>query len=351
MVEFYTDLPSIYKTLINLVSIIILGLIVQGIIFTVFKRLGDEQHFVPFKMRLKGPLRYFIPLFLIWIYLPFAGLDEQFLNSFKQAFNVIFIPMIAFVFIRAVSFGSTVFLQQYSLEVADNLYARKIHTQIHYLQRIATVIIIVLAFASLLMSFDKLQQLGASIFASAGLIGIILGLSAQHMISNLLVGIQLAITQPIRLDDVVIIENEWGRIEEISSTYAVVRIWDQRRLIVPLSYFIEKPFQNWTRVSADLIGTVYLYTDYTIPFEDIRRRLKEILEASPYWDKKVCVLQVTNTTERTVELRALVSAADSSAAWTLRCEVREQLITYIQQNYPDCLPKVRARLDEGDNNA
>jgi small-conductance mechanosensitive channel len=196
------------------------------------------------------------------------------------------------------------------------------------------------------MTFDKVRQLGTTLLASAGIVGIIVGLAAQKSISTLFAGIQLAITQPIRIDDVVIVENEWGRIEEISLTYVVVRIWDLRRLIVPITYFLEKPFQNWTRISADLLGTVFLYVDYTVPVEAVRSELKSILENSKLWDGRVCVLQVTNASERTVELRALMSAADSSSAWELRCEVREKLIAFIRQNYPDALPKVRAELTE-----
>jgi small-conductance mechanosensitive channel len=196
------------------------------------------------------------------------------------------------------------------------------------------------------MTFEKVRQLGATLLASAGIVGIIVGIAAQKSIATLFAGIQLAITQPMRIDDVVIVENEWGRIEEITLTYVVVRIWDLRRLIVPITYFLEKPFQNWTRISADILGTVFLYVDYTVPVEAVRTELRRILESSPLWDGQVCVLQVTNATERTVELRALMSAADSSSGWGLRCEVREKLIEFIRQNYPEGLPKVRAELRE-----
>ncbi|MDH3556239.1 MAG: mechanosensitive ion channel family protein, partial [Deltaproteobacteria bacterium] len=178
----------------------------------------------------------------------------------------------------------------------------------------------------------------------AGIVGIIVGLAAQKSISTLFAGIQMAITQPIRIDDVVIVENEWGRIEEITLTYVVVRIWDLRRLIVPITYFLEKPFQNWTRISAEILGTVFLYVDYTVPVEAVRTELRRILENSPLWDGQICLLQVTNATERTTELRAIISATDASNAWELRCEVREKLIGFIRQNYPDGLPKVRAEL-------
>jgi small-conductance mechanosensitive channel len=197
----------------------------------------------------------------------------------------------------------------------------------------------------MLMTFEKVRQLGTTILASAGVVGIVVGMAAQRTIATFIAGLQIAITQPIRVDDVVIVENEWGRIEEITLTYVVVRIWDLRRLIVPITYFIEKPFQNWTRISADILGTVFIYTDYTVPVDAIREQLQKILNESEHWDKKVCVLQVTSATDRTMELRALMSAADASMAWTLRCEVREKLIEFIKAEYPQALPKVRAELN------
>ena len=172
------------------------------------------------------------------------------------------------------------------------------------------------------------------------------GFAAQRSIATLLAGFDRT-TQPIRIDDVVIVENEWGRIEEITLTYVVVRIWDLRRLILPITYFIEKPFQNWTRSSADILATVFLYVDHTVPLDQLRTELTRILEASQYWDRKVNVLQVTDTTEHTVQIRALGSAADASQAWNLRCEVREKLIRFLQENYPESLPRLRLMREDG----
>jgi small-conductance mechanosensitive channel len=196
----------------------------------------------------------------------------------------------------------------------------------------------------MLMTFEKIRQLGTTILASAGLAGLIIGLAAQRTIGTFIAGLQIAFTQPIRVDDVVIVENEWGRIEEITLTYVVVKIWDLRRLIVPITYFIEKPFQNWTRSSADILGTVYIYVDYTVPVDAIREQLHKLLEKSQHWDHKVCVLQVTNTSEKAIELRALMSALDASTAWTLRCEIREKLLEFIKDKYPQALPRSRIEL-------
>ena len=198
------------------------------------------------------------------------------------------------------------------------------------------------------MLFEEVRQLGISLFASAGVAGIIIGFAAQKLIATVLAGLQIAITQPIRIDDVVIIENEWGRIEEITLTYVVVKIWDQRRLVVPSTYFFEKPFQNWTRTSAEILGTVFLYTDYHVSFDALRKELTRLLESTPLWDKRVNVLQVTDAKEYGVEIRALVSAKDSPTAWDLRVFIREKMIEFIQKNYPESLPRTRVVFEQGE---
>ena len=196
-----------------------------------------------------------------------------------------------------------------------------------------------------LMLFDEVKKIGISLFASAGVAGVIIGLAAQRVIGAVLAGIQIAIAQPIRLDDVVVIEGEWGRIEEITLTYVVVSIWDQRRLVVPSTYFFEKTFQNWTRTSAEILGTVFIYTDYHVSFDTLRKELTRLLESTPLWDKRVNVLQVTDAKQNSVEVRALMSAKDSPTAWDLRVYVREKLIEFLQKNYPESLPKTRILLE------
>lgn len=240
----------------------------------------------------------------------------------------------------------TLFLKKYDLETEDNLKSRKVYTQINLLEKVVLFLIILFTIGIILLSFDGIRQIGIGLFASAGVAGIILGLSAQKMMGTLLAGIQIAITQPFRIDDAVVVENEWGWIEEINLTYVVVRIWDKRRLVLPTTYFLEKPFQNWTRTSADIIGSVFLYTDYTISFEALRTELTRLLENSPLWDKKVNVLQVTDAKSTTIEIRVLVSAKNSPTAWDLRVYIREKLIDYIQKNYPESLPKTRISLQK-----
>jgi len=226
----------------------------------------------------------------------------------------------------------------------DNIGARRIHTQTRLLVRCVNLIVLMVGLAAMLMTYPAVRQIGASIMASAGLMGLVAGFAARPVLGNLIAGLQIAITQPIRLDDVLIVQGEWGRVEEITGAYVVIRIWDERRLVVPLQWFIENPFQNWTRSSSRLIGTVFLWTDYRLSLEPLRQELKRLCRQAAEWDERVCVLQVTDANERAMQLRALVSAPDSSKAWDLRCKVREGLIAFIQRHHPACLPRVRAEL-------
>lgn len=228
------------------------------------------------------------------------------------------------------------------LGTEDNLSARRIRTRLIFVYRIAIAFVATFAIAAGLMTFPEVRQFGQTVLASAGLLGLVAGLGARPVLSNLIAGLQISLTQPIRIDDVVVVENEWGRIESIESAYVVVRLWDERRLVLPLTYFIEQPFQNWTRSDARVLGTVLLYVDYGVPIEELRRELKRALdESGGLWDGRVWNLQVTDVTERNVQLRALMSASDSGKMWDLRCYVREALIRFLRANYPDSLPRVR----------
>ncbi|HET9870557.1 MAG TPA: mechanosensitive ion channel domain-containing protein, partial [bacterium] len=258
--------------------------------------------------------------------------------------SILLITAVAVILSQLVALGEKAVLAEYDVKAADNLGARKIYTQVHVISKTLYVLITLFAIASILMLFKEVQRFGASILASAGVVGIVLGFAVQKTIANIFAGFQLALTQPIRLDDVVIVEGEWGRIEEITLTYVVVHIWDDRRLVVPLSYFIEKPFQNWTRTSAGLLGSVFVWADYTLSVEEVRRALKEIIEPHPLWDKRFWNLQVTDATEHTQQLRVLATSEDSSKSWDLRCDIREKLIARIQRDFPQCLPRFRADL-------
>jgi len=256
----------------------------------------------------------------------------------------LFILASAVFSVALLKYGKRLLLRQYDLNKEDNLKSRKVYTNVNILEKVIIFVIIIIAVGLILLSFESVKKVGYGLFASAGIAGIIIGLSAQKVVGALLAGIQIAITQPFRIDDAVVVEGEWGWIEEINLTYVVVRIWDKRRLVLPCTYFLEKPFQNWTRTSADIIGTVFLYTDYTVPFEALRRELDNILENTKLWDGNVKVLQVTDSKEQTVESRILVSAKNSPTCWDLRVLVREKMIEFVQKNYPESLPKTRVVL-------
>lgn len=265
---------------------------------------------------------------------------------FRKASTLIFIFSLTWLIIRMLRMVKRLLVARYDIGDSDNLKARIVFTQFTILERIAIFILLVLAIGAALMSFDSIREIGVSIFASAGVAGIIIGFSAQKLMATVIAGMQIALTQPIRLDDVVIVEGEWGRIEEITLTYVVVRIWDKRRLVVPTTYFIDKPFQNWSRTSVDLLGTVFLYTDYTVPFDALREELNRIVKDAPAWDGEVANIQVTDSRQTHVEVRATVSARDSGSLWELRVLVREKLIAFLQESYPHAIAHTRVLFDK-----
>ncbi|CAJ3949468.1 mechanosensitive ion channel protein MscS [Burkholderia pseudomallei] len=285
----------------------------------------------------------FALLSLLALEFPWLQVDESLshVGGLRTLAAVGTIAALTWLLMRLAAAVGDAIIRAHPIDTADNLEARRIHTQTRVLARTVMVLIVIIGTGAALMTFPNVRQIGASLLASAGVAGLVAGIAARPVLGNLIAGLQIALSQPIRLDDVVIIQGEWGRIEEISGTYVSVRLWDQRRLIVPLQWFIENPFQNWTRSSAELIGTVFLYVDYRLPLEPLRAELARIVADAPQWDGRVQVLQVTDATERSMQLRALVSARDSSLAWDLRCRVREGLIAFINAHYPHCLPRER----------
>ena len=283
-------------------------------------------------------------LLVVLLVLPLVPLPETVEGYTRHLVSLGLIGSVGWLLLALIQVLDDFVSVRHSINNRDNLAARRLRTQVQMLRRIAGSVIIIITISIMLMTFPTIRQLGESLLASAGLAAIIASLAARSTLSNLVAGMQIAFTQPIRLEDVVVVEGEWGWIEEISITYVVVRIWDLRRLILPLTYFIEKPFQNWTRNTANLLGTVFIYADYGVPVEEVRTELHRILQASGMWDGKTWGLQVTNTTDRTMELRALMSAPDSPAAWNLRCYVREKLILFLQEQYPQSLPRMRAEV-------
>ncbi len=343
---FNTNNPVV--DLIMVLVALFVGAIIHFVLFRIIRGLSRNRENVLYRATYnygKSSTFFLILLFCFIAVKPLLDLSDGLLAKVNHVTALVSVFIFAWTLIQAVTVVRISLLERYDVEAEDNLKARKVHTQFRMLGNIIKFLIIVLAIGIGLMTFESIRHFGVSLLASAGIAGIILGFAAQKLIATILAGLQLAITQPIRIDDVVIVDGEWGRIEEMTLTYVVVRIWDKRRLIVPTIYFIENAFQNWTRVSADILGTVFLYTDYTLPVDAVREELTRILKDSKHWDGLVNVVQVTDAKERTMEVRALMSADDSGTAWDLRVEVREKLITFIQNNYPQCLPTTRVQLD------
>lgn len=322
---------------------IVVALIAARIADTVLRRAFAVGH--PFLysllLRLDGPARLALVLLALSIAAASAPIKPELAAVLGYPLRIAFIAMIGWMVLSTVNIAADIYLRRFDIAASDNLLARKQVTQVRVLKGAINTLIVVITVAAALMTIDEVRQFGVSLFASAGIAGIIVGFAARPMLSNLIAGVQLAVTQPIRLDDAVIVENEWGWIEEITATYVVVRLWDWRRLIVPLTYFIEKPFQNWTRESSSLIGVVLLRLDFTAPIDRIRAKADEIVRASKLWDGRVFSVQVTDADERSLELRVLASAATSGATFELRCELREQLIGFLAQDHPHALPRAR----------
>jgi len=333
---------------------VLLGAVIGGWVVSslVFRTLGRWAHRTDTKiddaiaLHLRRPLRWLIPLAALYAAFPISGVAQNMFPGFRHALLVLVLLVSGWCLMRAVRVVEDVVSRDARLQTEDNLRARALLTQTRAIRNVANFLIILMTLGFVLVTFERVRQLGTGLLASAGVAGIVLGFAAQRTIGTILAGIQLAFTQPIRVDDVVIVENEWGRIEEITLTYVVVRIWDKRRLVLPITYFIEKPFQNWTRVSADLLGTVNLYLDYSVPVDEIRKECRRILEESGLWDGDAWCVQVTDCSERAMVVRPLFSAKNSSDQWDLRCEVREKLIAFVQQHYPQALPRIRAQVEQ-----
>ncbi len=295
-------------------------------------------------VRIRVLVRWAVLLLAVGTALPLLPLSTEVLDATRPLLVAGFILLVGYAIYLGADIAIARYMESLRLDVTDNLLARKAATQLRVLRRTINVLILLVTLGFALMSFSSVRQFGISLFASAGVAGLAVGLAARPLLSNLIAGIQIALAQPIKLDDVVVVDGEWGRIEEFTATYVVVRIWDLRRLIVPLSYFLEQPFRNWTYTSSQILGQVHLYADYTLPIQPVREKCLELIKANPLWDGGVAVLQVVGAEANVIQLRALMSSADSSKSWDLRCAVREQLIEFIQQNFPHALPRTRADL-------
>ncbi len=295
-------------------------------------------------LRCLQPARWALPLLALQAIWQAASDALPLISQIRHGNALLLLATLTWLVLRAVGGVAQGIINQHPLDVEENLNARRVHTQTRLLSRILSFMVLVAGLSLMLMTFPDARQVGTSLLASAGVIGIVAGIAARPVFSNLIAGLQLALAQPMRIDDVLIVKGEWGRVEEITGTYVVLKIWDERRLIIPLQWFIENPFENWTRSSSQIIGTVFLWVDYRMPMAPLREAARRACEAAPEWDQRLCQLQVTEAGERSMQLRLLVTSATASLNWDLRCKVREALVDFMQRDYPQFLPLMRTEL-------
>lgn len=352
MIHLFHSRPGWFIAIFLFCAALVLANVIHFIVFRLLKQkqgltfrtnLGLKRH-------LDHPARVIFLATCALVALHFVPLATDVVETIRQSLRMLLVAALGWLAIGFIYVLENALIRHFDVDVENNIRARRVRTQTQLFRRVLITFVVIVDAGCLLWTFHdpRIWQYGTGLIASAGLASLILATAAKSTASNFLAGFQIALTEPIRIDDVVIVQGEWGRIEEITSAYVVVKIWDLRRLIVPLSYFIEQPFQNWTRETANLLGTSFLYVDYSVPVEPLRQHLKEIVDASPLWDKQVWGLQVTNITEHTMELRCLMSSRNSSESFDLRCLVRERMMTFIQQNYPGTLPLTRNATLSGD---
>lgn len=351
------DLPPYLWNVLLIALAILIGLLISALLSFFIRKKRDEttQRGLGQSLltHLTAPISFLVPLFVFNNIIPLLQLPTGVRPVISKWTEVFLIITFAWLMIRGIRVAQDIIHRKININTPDNFRQRQIITQLIYIRRVVVFIIVLLAIGAVLLTFDTMRKVGTGLLTGVGIGGIIIGFAAQRSLGNLLAGFQIAFTQPIRIDDEVIIEGEFGRIEELTLTYVVVRIWDNRRLIVPINFFIEKPFQNWTRKTTEILGTVYLYVDYSIPVAWVREELLKIVQDHPLWDKRVANLMVTDFKQDVMELRALVSAYSSGRAFDLRCDVREKLIGRIQEAYPHGLPTKRVLFEGGkqpDNN-
>jgi small-conductance mechanosensitive channel len=341
--DYFAWAPDWLVSATMLVLAALLALIVHSIVIRLILRLLRERHphLRAFLSGTKTLTWLALVILALFIVLPAAPLDSNVESVIAKVLLVATIVLLGWAAITVVDMAANLYLMRFGQDVADDLLARKHLTQVRVLTRTVDTVLVIATIGGALMTFDAVRHYGVSLFASAGVAGIIAGLAARPLLSNLFAGVQIAVSQPIRINDSVQVENEFGRVEEITSTYVVIRLWDRRTLIVPLAYFIEKPFLNWTRESSSLLGAVTLHVDYTTPVERLREKAIEIVKASPLWDGQQVKLQVVEARETTLELRVIVSARSAGDAFDLRCELREKLIDFLHRELPNALPRTR----------
>ncbi len=340
------SLPALIPAYIG-IPVFLIGCTVLWILKRRAARKNRKNPFRIFVNRLTGPFFVLLALAVTKSSLALQNyyLPDPWNKHAAHGLTIAILISIGVIILRVIKASRVLILRRYDKDSADNVQARRIYTQIDVISKVLSFFIVVLTIAAISLTFEGAAIIGESLLASAGVAGIILGFAAQKTIGNLFAGIQIAVAQPIRIEDVVIVENEWGWIEEINLTYVVIRIWDLRRLVVPITYFTERPFQNWTRNQAEIMGAVVMHTDYSVPLEAIRKKMEEIITETPLWNGRVKVLQVIDCHERTIVLRALMTGKDAPTTWDLRCHVREKTIEWLAKEYPEALPRTRMEME------
>jgi small-conductance mechanosensitive channel len=336
-----------------LAAAVALSLLVRAVSLWVLRRITRRKNALlaaSLVRHSERPSLWILPLLAVLAVLPGLPLPPRLMSALEHIVGLGLIATMAWLAILLIQITADLLAARYRIDVEDNLLARRVQTQFQMVHRIAVILVVVVTIAVMLMTFPAIKHIGVSILASAGLVSLIVGVSMKGTLSNLIAGVQIAFAQPFRIGDAVVVENEWGWIEEIGAMYVIVRIWDLRRLVLPLSYFLDHPFQNWTYTSAELLGYTYIYTDYTVPVEAVRTELRRICESSSLWAGRVCGVQVSDSDRYTMQLRALMDARNSSDAWDLRCLVREKLIDFLQKNYPGSLPRYRGEVESSEAN-
>ncbi|MGK5023301.1 mechanosensitive ion channel family protein [Janthinobacterium sp. RB2R34] len=339
-------LASAVTVLLSAIIATLIAMAVHSASISVLKRLANGRPYTTNMSRLAfRTSQLCLIMFGLRIVLAGAPADTPGLVGLSHLANVALIVALTALAMKCIESLSLTIAQLNPVDVADNLRARRLITQARVLTRSAQAIVIILGLSFILLTLPGARQIGASLLASAGVAGLVAGIAARPVLGNFIAGLQIAFSQPIRIDDVLIVNGEWGRVEEIKGTYVVVRIWDERRMIVPLTWFIENPFENWTHTSSTILGTVFLWLDFSVPVEPLRAELDRICQASRLWDQRVCKVQVTDATDRAMQLRFLVSANNSGDAFELRCDIREGILAYVARHYPEGLPRLRSSID------
>jgi small-conductance mechanosensitive channel len=344
IIGYLQKLPPVLWNLVLLAIAILGGLLLRFILSLLLKKNAKVENYSFYHSavrRLAPPFNFFLPLFIFNMLQPLMVMRREQTVIVDKILEILLTIAMASILIGIVKIAEDYVYYHYDLKKTDNLRERKIRTQLQFIRRIVVGTIIFLTLCIILLSFQRLRSLGTGLLTGVGVGGIVVGIAAQKSLANLLAGFQIAFTQPLRLDDILTVEGEYGKVEEITLTYVVLLLWDQRRLILPINYFIEKPFHNWTRTGSAIMGTAMLYLDYSVPVEAVRNEFMRLVQNNELWDKRVATLQVTNLTDKTVELRCLISANTASQAFDLRCFLRERLLHYIKTNYPQSLPQTR----------